>query len=227
MHKMAEYTLDPVGKSVPRIDAFEKASGAVQYVDDLAFGPGLLYGKFVRSPYAHALIKKVDTKKALGLAGVKAVVTGKDAPDFLGLYLKDRKIFAIDRVRLVGEAVAGVVAISEEIAEQAARLVEVEYEELPAVFDPREAAKPDAPLLHPDMGTYEVVPFIFPEPGTNISEHFKLRRGDFDAAWPKCAAIVEDDFFLPQIQYQELICFCRGKFMFFDVDPADPISLLL
>jgi CO/xanthine dehydrogenase Mo-binding subunit len=198
---MAEYTLDPVGKSVPRIDAFEKASGAVQYIDDLPFGPGLLFGKFVRSPYAHALVKKVDTSKALALPGVRAVVTGKDAPNFFGLYLKDRKIFAIDRVRLVGEPVAGVVAISEEIAEQAVKLVEVEYEELPAVFDPREAAKPDAPLLHPDMGTYEVVPFIFPEPGTNISEHFKLRRGDVEAAWPKCAAIVEDDFFLPQIQH--------------------------
>ncbi|NPV86249.1 MAG: xanthine dehydrogenase family protein molybdopterin-binding subunit [Anaerolineae bacterium] len=194
-------TTEPVGKSVPRIDAYEKVTGAVQYVDDIPFGPNLLYGKFVRSPYAHALIKSINTSKALALPGVKAVVTGKEVPNRIGLYLKDRFVFPLDRVRWIGEPVAGVIAINEEIAEEAAKLVEVEYEELPAVFDPREAIKPDAPLIHPDLGKYEVVPFIFPEPGTNISEHFKLRKGDVDSAWSQCAAIVEDDFFVPQIQH--------------------------
>ncbi len=198
---MTQYTSEPVGKNVPRIDAFEKVTGAAQYVDDMAFGPSLLYGKLVRSPYAHALIKRIDVSKALALPGVKAVVTGQENPTRLGLYLKDRFIFAYDRVRVVGEPVAGVVAITEEIAEQAARLVEVEYEELPPVFDPYEGAQPGAPLIHPDLGSYEVVNFIFPEPGTNISEHFKLRKGNVEEAWPRCAAIVEGEFHLPQIQH--------------------------
>jgi CO/xanthine dehydrogenase Mo-binding subunit len=197
----ARMTADPVGKSVPRIDVYEKVTGAAVFADDMQFGPGLYYGRLVRSPYAHAAIKGIDASKALELPGVKAVVTGQDVNVRIGLYLIDRSIFPIDRVRVVGEPVAGVVATSEEIAERAAQLVEVEYEELPAVFDPVEAAQPDAPLLHPDLGEYEVASFIFPEPGTNISEHFKLRKGDTESAWSKCAAIVEGTFRLPQIQH--------------------------
>jgi CO/xanthine dehydrogenase Mo-binding subunit len=198
---MAGFTSEPVGKSVPRVDAYEKVTGAAVYADDMQFGPGLYYGRLVRSPYAHALVKRVDASKALAVPGVKAVVTGADVPNNIGLYLIDRPIFARDRVRHVGEPVAGVVATSEEIAEEASRLVEVEYEELPAVFDPELGARPDAPLIHPDLGEYEVANFIFPQPGTNISEHFKLRRGDIEAAWPQCAAIVEGTFRLPQIQH--------------------------
>ena len=198
---MAKFTSSPVGKSVPRIDAYEKATGAAVFVDDMQFGPGLYYGKIVRSTVPHAIIKYVDTSKALAYPGVKAVVTGADTPKPFGLYLKDRTIYARDRVRYVGDPVAGVVAISEEIAEKAAELVEVDYEELPAVFDPYEAFQPGAPIIHPDLGKYEVVPFIFPEPGTNISEHFKLRKGDVESAWTKCTAIIEDTFKLPQIQH--------------------------
>ncbi|MCD6287304.1 MAG: hypothetical protein J7M39_15455 [Anaerolineae bacterium] len=165
---MPTSTLNPVGKSVPRVDAFDKVTGSAKFVDDMAFGPGLLYGKIVHSPIAHGLIKKIDVTEALALPGVKAVVTGQDSPTPLGLYLKDRFIFAYDRVRYVGESVAGVIAVSEEIAERAALLVHVEYEELPPVFDPYEGAQPGAPLIHPDLGSYEVVNFIFPKPGTNI-----------------------------------------------------------
>jgi carbon-monoxide dehydrogenase large subunit len=198
---MTEFTSEPVGKSVPRVDAYEKVTGSATFADDMQFGPGLYYGRLVRSPYAHALIKGVDVSRALDLPGVKAIVTGNDVANNIGLYLIDRPIFARERVRHVGEAVAGVVATSEEIAEEAAQLVEVEYEELPAVFDPETAAQPGAPLLHPDLGKYQVANFIFPKPGTNISEHFKLRKGDVDAAWPDCAAIVEGTFRLPQIQH--------------------------
>ncbi|MCD6344213.1 MAG: molybdopterin-dependent oxidoreductase [Anaerolineae bacterium] len=198
---MTTQTSDPVGKSVPRVDAYDKVTGAARYVDDMQFGPGLYYGKLVHSPYAHALIKKVDVSKALALPGVKAVVTGEDTPRRIGLYMKDRYIFARDRVRYVGEPVAGVVATTAEIAEQAAKLVEVEYEELEPIFDPYEAAQPGAPLIHPDMADYEWPNFIFPEPGTNISEHFKLRKGNVEEAWPECAAIVEETFRLPQIQH--------------------------
>ena len=194
-------TINPVGKSVLRVDAFDKVTGAAQFTDDLQFGPGLLYGRAVRSPYPHALIKQVDASKALEVPGVKAVVTGADTPGFIGLYLKDRHVFCTDRARYVGDPVAGVIAVSEEIAEEAARLVEVEYEELPAVFDPLEALKPDAPLLHPDLGSYQVVPFIFPRPGTNISNIFRVRKGDVEAAWPQCNAIVEGTYRVPHIQH--------------------------
>ncbi len=194
-------TTEPVGKSVPRIDIYEKITGAATFADDMQFGPGLYYGRLVRSPHAHALVKRVDVSKALELPGVKAVVTGQDVSARIGLYLIDRPIFASERVRYVGDPVAGVIATSEEIAGEAAQLVEVEYEELPPVFDPVEGAQPDAPLLHPDLGEYKVANFIFPKPGTNISEHFKLRKGDVEAAWPKCATIVEGTFRLPQIQH--------------------------
>ncbi|MGD1992483.1 MAG: xanthine dehydrogenase family protein molybdopterin-binding subunit, partial [Anaerolineae bacterium] len=186
---------------VPRIDAYDKVTGAAPFADDLQFGPGLHYGRLVRSPYAHARIERIDVSKALAVPGVKAVVTGRDVAARIGLYLIDRPIFAQDRVRYVGDPVAGVVAVSQEIAERAAQLVEVDYEELPAVFDPVESAQPDAPLLHPDLGDYEVANFIFPEPGTNVSEHFKLRKGDVGSAWPSCAAIVEETFRLPHIQH--------------------------
>jgi len=198
---MTEFTTEPVGKSVPRIDMYDKVTGSATFADDIQFGPGLYYGRLVRSPYAHALIRKIDATKAMELPGVKAVVTGADVPKNIGLYLIDRPIFARERARYVGEPVAGVIAISEEIAHEAAQLVQVEYEELPAVFDPVEAARGDAPLLHPDLGEYEVANFIFPKPGTNISEHFKLRRGDVQSAWEQCAAIVEGTFRLPQIQH--------------------------
>jgi carbon-monoxide dehydrogenase large subunit len=198
---MPKLTNEPVGKNVPRVDVYEKVTGAAIFIDDMQFGPGLYHGRVVRSPHAHALIKSIDMSQALALPGVKAVVTGQDTPKPIGLYLKDRHIFALERVRYVGDSVAGVVAVSPEIAEQAARLVRVEYEELPAVFDPMEAARPNAPLIHPDLAGYEVVNFIFPEPGTNVSEHFKLRKGDVEAAWPQCAAVVEGEFRLPQIQH--------------------------
>lgn len=197
-------TAQSVGQNALRLDAKDKVTGAAQFTDDLQFGPGLLYGRVVRSPHPHARIGRVDTTKALALPGVKAVVTGADTPGFIGLYLKDRHIFCRDRVRYVGDPVAGVVATSEEIAEEACRLVEVEYEELPAVLDPLAAIQPGAPLLHPDLGKYEVVPFILPRPGTNIANHFKVRKGDVEATWPRCDAVVEATYRVPHIQHVPL-----------------------
>ena len=191
----------PIGESVQRIDAREKVTGAAQFADDLQFGPGLLYARIKRSPHPHALIKKIDVSRALALPGVKAVVTGADTPGFIGLYLQDRHIFCTDRVRYVGDPVAGVAAINEEIAGQAVNLIKVEYEILPPVLDPEFGASPDAPLLHPDLGKYEVVPFILPKPGTNIANHFKIRKGDTDSAWSQCAALVERKYRVPQVQH--------------------------
>ena len=199
--KAKNKTAGPVGTSVPRVDVLEKVTGAAIYTDDLQFGNGLLYARVKRSPFPHALIKKIDVSKARELPGVKVVVTGADFPERMGLYLKDKTIFATDRVRFVGEAVAGLAAVSEEIAEKALDLIEVEYEILPAVFDPVYGASPEAPLIHPDMAQYERPNFIFPEDGTNISNHFKVIKGDTEAAFKQCSAVVEHTFRVPQVQH--------------------------
>ncbi len=194
-------TPHPIGENVQRVDAREKVTGAALFADDIQFGPGLLYARIKRSPHAHAFIKKIDVSKARALPGVKAVVTGENYPGFIGLYLKDRHIFCRDRVRYVGDPVAGVAALSEDIAEKALDLIEVEYEPLPGVFDPEYGASPEAPILHPDLGSYVVANFIFPEPGSNVSNHFKIRKGDVAAAWKDCAAIVEHAYRVPHIQH--------------------------
>jgi CO/xanthine dehydrogenase Mo-binding subunit len=194
----------PVGESKPRIDAREKVTGATLYTDDLQFGNALLHARIKRSPHPHAFIKKIDVTKAKALPGVKAVVTGEDFPGYIGLYLQDRFIFCRDRVRYVGDPVAGVAAISEEIAQEALDLIEVEYEALPPVLDPEFGVQPEAPVLHPDLGKYVVAGFIFPKAGTNISNHFKLRKGDTDGAWEKCAAVIERSYRIPHIQHVPL-----------------------
>jgi carbon-monoxide dehydrogenase large subunit len=194
-------TPSPVGENKPRIDAREKVTGAAIFADDLQFGNALLFARIKRSPHPHALIKRLDVSRARALPGVKAVVTGEDFPGYIGLYLQDRFIFCRDRVRYVGDPVAGVAAVSEEIAHQALDLIEVEYEVLEPVLDPEFGASPAAPVLHPDLGQYKVANFIFPEAGTNISNHFKIRKGDTDAAWEKCAAVIERKYRIPHIQH--------------------------
>jgi CO/xanthine dehydrogenase Mo-binding subunit len=190
-----------IGENVPRIDAREKATGAAIFTDDFQFGPGLLYARIKRSPHPHALIKSIDVSKAKALPGVKAVVTGEGFPGYLGLYLQDRHIFCRDRVRYVGDPVAGVAAVSEEIAEQAMGFIEVEYEILESVVGPEQGVSPGAPLLHPKLGDYIRQPFILPEAGTNISNHFKIRKGDVDGAWKKCVAIIERTYHVPHVQH--------------------------
>jgi CO/xanthine dehydrogenase Mo-binding subunit len=202
--ELTEKIPSPIGESVPRIDGYEKVTGAAQFADDLQFGAGLLYARIKRSPHPHALIKRIDTSKARALPGVKVVVTGEDFPGYIGLYLQDRFIFCRDRVRYVGDPVAGVAAVSEEIAEKALDLIEVEYEVLEPVLDPEYGASPKAPLLHPDLGKYTVAPFIFPEPGTNISNHFKIRKGDVDSAWKQCDVIIERSYRVPHVQHVPL-----------------------
>ncbi len=191
----------PIGESKPRIDAREKVTGTALFADDLQFGNSLLHARIKRSPHPHAFIKKIDIAKARALPGVKAVVTGEDFPRYIGLYLKDRFIFCRDRVRYVGDPVAGVAAISEEIAQKALDMIEVEYEVLEPVLDPEFGASSKAPVIHPDLGQYVVASFILPKSGTNISNHFKIRKGDVDSAWEKCTAIVERKYRIPHIQH--------------------------
>ncbi len=189
-----------VGTDVSRVDALEKVTGAAQYIEDRFIGP-MLHVKMKKSTVAHGKIKSIDTSKATQYPGVKAVLTGKEYPNKIGLYLIDRNFLAVDKVRFWGEPVAIVAAVTEEAAAEAAELIEVEYEELPGVFDPREAMKPDAPLIHEDLGSYKVVPIFYPKPGTNIANHFKLRKGDVEKGFAEADLIVERDYKVPQMQH--------------------------
>ena len=193
-----------VGQSFPRVESNAKVTGSAQYVDDMQFGANLLHGRLKRSPLPHALIKRIDTSKAEALPGVRVVVTGQDFPGLTGLYLSDRPTFAVDRVRFVGEPVAGVAAETPELAERACDLIEVEYEELAGVFDPEFGASPEAPLLHPDLETYACAPFIFRQPGTNVSNWFKVRKGDMDNGWAEADHVYEHTYRVPHVQHVPL-----------------------
>jgi len=145
---MPEYSV--IGKPVPRVDARVKVTGQATYAADLIL-PGMLHGKLLRSPYAHARILNIDASRAERLPGVRAVVTGKDFPGiFFGFVpqTRDQLAMARDKVRHVGEAVAAVAAIDEDTAEEALDLIEVEYEELPPVLTIEEAMRGGAPVIH-------------------------------------------------------------------------------
>jgi CO/xanthine dehydrogenase Mo-binding subunit len=188
-----------IGKAVPRVDAVEKVTGEAVYVADMKL-PGMLYGRMKTSPHVHARIRNIDTSKAQALPGVKAVLTGKEASQKLGLYMVDRPILAVEKVRYFGEAVAAVAAVDIETAEEAVDLIEVEYEPLPALLDVKEAAKPGALLVHEDMASYKWAENVFyPEPGTNFANHFKLRKGDVEKGFAEADLIVENEFMQPQV----------------------------
>ena len=138
-----------IGKRTAMVDAAEKTTGAGKYTDDLSVA-GMLIGKILHSPYPHARIKRIDAAKARALEGVVAVVTGQDAPVTYGILPigHDEHALAVDKVRYVGDNVACVAAESEAIAEQALELIEVEYELLPAWFDPEHSMKAEAEFIH-------------------------------------------------------------------------------
>lgn len=185
-----------LGISPVRADAPDKVSGTQRYTADLRI-PGMLYSALVTSPYAHARIISIDKKQALEQPGVRGVVTGEDIPIRLGLYLGDKYPLAVGVARYFGEPVAAVVADREEDALAGARLVKVEYEELPVVHNPQDALKPDAPILHPDMALYRHIPAIHPEPGTNVANRTKIRKGDLAQGFAEAAVIVEEEFTFP------------------------------
>lgn len=202
-----------IGRPSTRIDGLEKIAGTAEYIDDIGFGPNLLYAAIIESPHAHAKIKKIDTSKAEALAGVVRVVTGKDFPHKFGLYMQDRYIFAQDRVRFIGEQVAAVIARDPRVAKRAAKLVEVDYEELPLVLSVDDALGKDPCLIHPELGSYGHVPWFFPQGGTNIAHIRKVRKGDVDAAFEDADLILEDTYTLPRyvhcsIEYHGVVGLC-------------------
>ena len=185
-----------IGKSVPRIDALEKVTGRAMYIDDLKFSD-VLYGKILRSPHAHAKIKRIDTSKAEALPGVRAVVTGKDAPFRGGEAIRDQPFLAVGKVRCVGEVVAAVAADTKEIAEHAIGLIVVEYEPLAAVLDVMEAVKPSAPLIHEEMHAYAHMPVVTVVPHTNICAKFEFKQGDVEKGFRESDYVFEDTFRFP------------------------------
>ncbi|SCZ78266.1 xanthine dehydrogenase family protein molybdopterin-binding subunit [Acidaminobacter hydrogenoformans] len=189
-----------VGKSIKRVDGVKKVTGSLKYVDDMKM-PRMLYVAVKRSPHPHARIVSIDTSKAISLKGVKDVITGEYYTKRGGLYLEDKNFLAVGKARYRGEAVAAVAAESEDIAKAAAELIEVDYEVLPAVTNAIEAMAPNAPLVHPDLGDYKVAPVFFPEPGTNISNHYKLRKGDAEKGFSESDYVFENKFYVPHVQH--------------------------
>jgi 4-hydroxybenzoyl-CoA reductase subunit alpha len=178
-----------IGKSVPRIDGVAKATGRAKYTGDLKF-PNMLVGKILHSPHAHARILNIDTSEAEKLPGVKAVITHRDVPSTkygLSPARWDETAFCIDKVRFVGDKVAAVAAVDEETAYKALKLIKVDYEVLPAVFDPYEALKEGAPQ-------------IFEEYPGNVNTQIHQHFGDVDKAFEE-AYHVRRDFFSGQRTY--------------------------
>lgn len=182
--------LKVVGKSIPRRGAEELVTGRAKFAADL---PAELHVKVLGSPYPHAMIKSIDTSKAEALEGVAAVLTYKDVPKRLMPRHDQRALYILDpHLRHVGDEVAAVAATSKVIAEEALELIKVEYEVLPAVFDPEEAAKLGAPKIYPEGNVYGPQYGDLVEKG--INEPTLLEWGDIDKGFAEADVIVEDKF---------------------------------
>jgi CO/xanthine dehydrogenase Mo-binding subunit len=183
-----------------RVEGRDKVTGAARYAADIA-RPGMLHAAFVTSPYPHARIASVDTSAARDLAGVRAVLTGADTkPARLGRRLQDWPVLCWDRALFIGDRVAALAADTPQIAEDAARLVEVEYEELPAILDPANALAPDGPVLHPDAAAYAFLGGVrAPVPHPNIQGHAVHTHGDVDAGFAGAHRVYEHSFDVPRV----------------------------
>jgi len=198
-----------VGQPVPRVDALEKVTGRARYVTDLTV-PGMAHAKVLRSPYAHARVKRVDATRARALSGVFAVLAGADltwCDPYYGPAYRDRPVLAIDVARYEGEPVAAVAAVDEATAERALELVDVDYEPLTAVMTLEEALAPGAPLVHagqPPAGHFADLSTLRPQPGTNICHQFHFARGAAAAALTGADVVVEDAYRFPSVQHVAL-----------------------
>jgi CO/xanthine dehydrogenase Mo-binding subunit len=191
-------TYDVIGTKTTRIDAKSKATGKAKYVEDVML-PGMLHGKILRSPYCHARIINIDTSEAEKLPGVKAIITGKDVPKVYmsAIDVKDEPLLAWDGiVRFVGQEVAGVAATEKKIAEEALRLIKVEYEELPGVLNVDDAIKDGAPSVHDEVLELKGDPGVL-EPTkikNNIAMDVSYDRGDPDQGFIEADVVVEQEF---------------------------------
>jgi CO/xanthine dehydrogenase Mo-binding subunit len=183
-----------LGQAIPRLEGPDKVRGRTRYAGDAQL-PGMLWGKNVRSPHPHARIVAIDPAAALRVPGVRAVITAADVSDRLtGRAVRDHPIICRDRVRFAGDRVAAVAAESLEAAEEAALLVQVAYEELPAVLDPIGAMAPEAPIIHPDPYGYAGFPREIPPEWRNVCAYRTWERGDVDAAFARADLVLEHTF---------------------------------
>ena len=178
-----------IGKPLPMTDAPGKVTGLGKYADDLV-APGMLFGKILHSPHAHARIRAINTSKAEALPGVKAVATGRDAPNPYGILPigHDERVFALDRVRYIGDNVAAVAATSAEIAEEALELIEVDYDPLPAWFDPLESMKAAADWIH------ESKPH-------NIEKEYHHEFGNLEQGFANAAFVREEHYYAAEVTH--------------------------
>ena len=187
-----------VGTSVPRAEGPDKVTGRTRYAADIP-REGLLWGKILRSPHPHARIRRIDTDRARSAPGVKAVVTGQDVPNhFMGKQILDMPVLCWDRVRYIGDRVAAVAAETPEAAEAALGLIEVDYEVLPAVFDPLAATEPGAPLIHDDVAGYDGAPHerLATDVHNGLTRLF-WSKGDVEQGFREADVTLEHTFRVP------------------------------
>jgi carbon-monoxide dehydrogenase large subunit len=191
-------TASIIGTNVGRVEGAEKVSGQAIYGADVHFADAL-WGKILRSPYPHARIKSIDTSKAWKVPGVKAIVTGKDEPEhYQGKSIRDIPVLCWDKVRYIGDKVAAVAAESRDAAEEAVNLIDVEYEELPAVFDVLDAMKPGAPVLHDNAPAYDGAPAEIMAPaGGNVVNKLTFGKGDIEKGFAAADLVLEHTFRMP------------------------------
>jgi CO/xanthine dehydrogenase Mo-binding subunit len=186
-----------IGQPTPRVEGRDKVTGTLSYTADVAL-PGTLWGRALRSPLPHARIVRLDASQAQQVPGVHAVLTGADVRGIrYGRRLFDVPVLAEERVRFAGERVAAVAAEDRDAAEEALALIEVEYEELPAVFDPVAALGEDAPILHPEVNNY----IGLPRPLEQVSNAFvtdRWSKGDIEAGFAQSDLIIENRFTVPR-----------------------------
>ena len=200
---LSQQEFNVVGTRPIRHDGTDKVTGRAEYGADYQLA-GLLYGKILRSPHAHARIKSIDTSKAEAFPGVRAVVTGKDLPptapgeeikvgdgSFNLKYYRDA-IMARDKAKYKGHPIAGVAAVNPHVAEEALGLIEVEYEVLPAVLTAPEAMKDDAPLIHDDLKATELGEQT--DRLSNLADHFQFKKGDIEKGFAEADVVIEREF---------------------------------
>ncbi len=197
-----------IGKRIFNVNGYAKATGLGKYNFDLEL-PQQLYGKIKRSPYPHGKIISIDVSKAEELPGVRAVITGHDAIARSGTGICDEWTLAKDRVRFVGDGVAAVAADSEEIAEEAIDLIEIEYEELEPLFDPEESIKKKPPvIIHEELPSYKLLASsIMPQldkERPNVFNFIKVRRGELEKAFQDADLVIENRFRVSMIQHCQM-----------------------
>ncbi len=204
--------LKVVGKRHPKIDGWERVSGKATYASDVYF-PGMLYGKILRSPHPHAKVLRIDAEKAKALPGVKAVLTPKDIASFSWYQARGRAHHDMpvltDIARFVGDDLAVVAAVDEDVAQEALDLIKVDYEILPFVLDPEEALKPDAPKIHPKGNLVGGKPVA-------------LVRGSIEKGFQEADLVYESRYYTPMLQHvtaEPRVCVARwdrGKLTVWD-----------